>query len=268
MRVKSDIFRYTGNMNTVISMLLLVLLGSFTDDIDREIALQLIYSSSAKESISLSGLAERCQCSTAAIHRFARRLGFEDFRRMKSQLTATGKVRKEQLVHHIELTEPDKIKERIHFLAKDQYRDAEFTEAVRKINDLVTSYSRVVILAAGYPQALSLHYMEDMITMGKPVYALPIGYQMNMPEWTPNTLVIVISITGRLTDYFHKQFQELQESSNHIVFISAKECMPAGRENALWLRIPVIGDDEDANALLAEIFRYMKYDYYRRYGRI
>lgn len=248
-------------------MLLIILLSSFEDDIDREIALQLIWSVCRNESVSLSKLAERSQCSPATIHKFARRLGFEDYRRMKSQLVLTEKVRKDQLNHHIVLTKPNQIPERIRALSNQKFDDQELLDEVEKVNDLISKCSRVVILAAGYPQALSLHYMEDMIMMGKMIYALPVGYQMILPPLDQNTLVIVISVTGRLTDYFHSQILELQESSDHIVFLSSRECTPGNKDNAQWLRIPVTGDDEDANAVLVEILRCMKYDYYQRYGK-
>ena len=253
-------------MNTVLTMLLIMIQGTFIDHVDRDIAVQLIENAYTIESLSLSQLAEKCQCSSATIHKFCKKLGFEDFRRLKAQMLLTMNVRREQMKEHITRTDPEAVLARIRELSGDSFQYEEFSKVMDMYHKALRNAKRVLILGAGYPQALSLHYQEDMIMLGKPVYPRPVGYKLEIPAADPQTVILVISLTGRMVDYFRQDFIDLSRKFEHVFLLSSRTNFPELSGKVHVLPFPMDGDDEGGNTLLVEILRYMKLCYYRDAG--
>lgn len=249
-------------------MLLMLIQGTFTDQLDREIALRMIESADEIDSLSLVRLADRCQCSAASIHKFCRKLGFDDFRTMKAQMILTMNVRRGQLEHHISATDEEQVLKRICSLSHGNMDRDVFISAAEEINRSIYRAPRVILLGAGYPEALTLHYQEDMIMMHKTAYAVPIGYRMSLPAQISDSAVMIISLTGRIADYFRQEFIGLSRKNPNMFMISGKTTFTSLPDTMRVLPLSVEGDNEDATTLLVEVMRYLKYMYCRRYGEM
>lgn len=247
-------------------MLLILIHGIFTDQLEREIALRLIESADDIEKLNVSRLAGKCQCSAASINKFCRRLGFDDFRTMKAQMKLTMDVRRGQLEHHMNWTKEEDVLKRISALSYGDTDIGLFAKTAAEINRMIHESPRVILLGAGFPEALTLHYQEDMIMMHKTVYSVPIGYKLTMPADVFDSTVLVISLTGRIVDYFQHQFIELTRRNPNVVMISGKTSFSQLNDSIKILPLAIEGDNEDANTLLVEVMRYMKYMYYMTYG--
>ena len=253
-------------MNTVITMLLMIILGSFQDETDSEIAKQLIKNAHRISTLPMAELSDACQCSPSTLHKFARRLGFDDFTRLRTQMVTTMKVRRDQLIHRHALTSEETLLKRLKLLSDESFEETAFIRIVRQFNEHIHADQELYILAAGYPQAIALNYIEDMIIMGKNVIVCPIGYRPQLPVIRERAAVAIITLTGKLFDYFREPLEKLAQENTDIFVFSARS--PAGllAEKTAVIHVPVTGDDENANVLLAEMLRYIKYMYFQAYG--
>jgi DNA-binding MurR/RpiR family transcriptional regulator len=245
-------------------MLLMIIYGSFADDVEKDIAINLLQSSDKIDSLLLSTLAESCQCSTAVITRFIKKLGFDSFKRLKTQMNLTKKVRLNQLKTHVELSTSEEIWLHLQSLCRN-FDDGLLKEQVCKVNSMIHESSSVLIIGAAYPQALCLHYAEDMLIMGKPIYTIPAGYQFKLPRRDENCMVMVISFTGRLLEYFHSEIQKLYDSKEQLCVITSADLSEVENERIAVITLPFRQDNENANSWFIEMLRYMKTEYYHTY---
>lgn len=251
-------------MNTVISMLLMIIYGSYTDSVEKDIALNLLLASERIESLSVSTLAEKCQCSPAVITRFIKKLGFDNFKRLKTQMALTKKVRMDQLKTHVEISPIEEIVKHMHSLI-DRFDDHQLANEVREINAMLHDASRLIIIGAAYPQALCLHYAEDMLVMGKPVYTVPMGYKFNCPGGDDKTMYMIVTFTGRFMEYFRNEMQRMFDTHEKICVITSADLSSLEQENIKEITLPFHQDHESANSWFMELLRYMKTDYYHSY---
>lgn len=245
-------------------MLLMIIYGSFADDVEKDIAINLLQASDQIDSLLLSTLAERCQCSPAAITRFIKKLGFDSFKRLKTQMNLTKKVRLNQLKTHIGLSTSEEIWMHLKNYTVE-FDEERLKKQVRNVNSMIHDSSRVLVIGAAYPQALCLHYAEDMLVMGKPIYTVSAGYQFKLPYRDENCMVMIISFTGRLFEYFHSEIQKLYDSQDRLCIITSADLSEVEDGRIKTITLPFHQDNEDANSWFIELLRYMKTEYYHTY---
>lgn len=251
-------------MNTLISLLLSIINNTLTDNTAREIARQLIRAYHDFDNIKASQIAERSFCNTSTVNRFCKSLGFQSFLDLKSYITVSHGVRESQLLHHMQVTDGRRILNNIDALSNGYFDEKSFIENCQKYNDIIAKAPSAVVVGAVYPEALTFHYMEDMIEMGKCIYNTPINRQLSVPSESPDTAVILISFTGRLFRYCTAEFNEICEKYPATIVMSADEEFLKNSPRG-GFRLPFRGDDEVNNAAFIEMMRYLKYDYYTRH---
>ena len=252
-------------MNTLISILLSIINNTLADNTTREIAVQLLKAYPELESIKASQIAERSFCNTSTVNRFCKSIGFQSFLDLKSFMMSSHSVRQAQLKHHLDLSDDKRILNNISVLCNGGFDEKDFVEHCRAFNETVFKAPHAIVVGAVYPEALTFHYMEDMIEMGKCIYNAPIARQLNVPNEETDTAVILISFTGRLIRYCASEFNTICEKYPHAIVMTADKDLISSTSPEKVFPLPFNGDDEANNAAFIEIMRYLKYDYYVRY---
>ncbi len=88
---------------------------------------------------------------------------------------------------------------------------------------------------------------------------------MNIQEM--DTVVILISLTGRVYIEHYDEIKRLVESSVSIIGIGNQNTVPQGIQLKEFLSLPFVGDVESENGVIPLIMQYMKFDYYRRFAK-
>lgn len=252
-------------MNTLISILLSIINNTFTDNTTREIAIQLIKAYPQLESIKAAQIAERSYCNTSTVNRFCKSIGFQSFLDLKSFMITGHSVRQAQLMHHLALMDEKRLLDRISYLCNDRFDKSAFNDSCRRFNDMIAKAPQSVIIGAVFPEALTFHYMEDMIELGKCIYNAPINRQLTVPSEDSSTGIVLISFTGRLISYCMNEFNMICEKYPDVMVMTADEGLIRSTDRSKIFELPFKGDDESNNASFIEIMRYLKYDYYVRY---
>ena len=253
-------------MNTLISILLAILNNITTESSTDEIIRQILLSYNDMENLKASDLARRSFCNASTVNRFCKSLGFSSFNDMKSFMLTSYNVRRSQFEHHMEITDDGIILKNISTYNKD-FDISRFISECEAVNRLIHESPRVVLIGAVFPEALTLHYQEDMLVMGKCVYNAPLARRLTVPSEQPDALIILISFTGRLISFCQSEYNEICRKYRNIVLITGNEELMSDSENHLILHMPFSGDDEASNAVFVEIMRYLKYRYYVSYCR-
>ena len=251
-------------MNTLISILLNIINNTLTDNTTREIARQILRMYPVIDNVKASEIAEKSFCNTSTVNRFCKSLGFKSFMDLKSYIMVSHGVRQAQLLHHMEVCDPQKMLDNIRILSSGDFDEKEFIETCRKINKIIYKAPSAICVGAVYPEALMFHYMEDMIEMGKCIYNSPVSRELTVPTEPDNTAVIMISFTGRLFRYCSSEFNEICSKYKDIIVMTADEEFLAKKPEGAF-RLPFSGDDEVNNAAFIEMMRYLKYDYFVSY---
>jgi hypothetical protein len=254
-------------MNTLISILLMILNNNSTDNTTREIARQILLSYHDFKNLKASELARNSFCNASTINRFCKTIGFNSFSDLKSFMISSHDVRKAQIIHHMEVTSEEDILKNIRNLCTGKLDEYRLKEDIRVLNERIAAAPRVVLIGAVFPNAMTLHYQEDMLEMGKCVYSSPVARQLEVPAEDPDAVIILISFTGRLINYCLSDYNEIcRKYKNTFLMTSNKDLFAADR-NANYVQLPFDDDNESNNALFIEIMRYIKYRYYADYGK-
>lgn len=252
-------------MNTITSLLLMVINGSLEKTVYYDIAYHILSSYNCIQDMTLVSLAEKSHTSTTSITKFCKTLGFKNFTEFKFALLLRNKVRLEQLNFHMSHTSPDKIIQTLSLLATKDFDVRQFKITIEKVVELIHNSKHIIILGACFPEALSLHFQEDMLMMGKFVYSQTIIQNINIVDDQVDPLIIMISVTGRIYSYFKHSFQDVCDHFDNIVMMSASLDIPSYNVIKEFIEIPLCEDEEDGNVFILEILRYIKYIYYQKY---
>ena len=252
-------------MNTLISILLAILNDITTDNTVREISKQILVNYHQFDNVKISQLAESSFCNASTVTRFCKSLGFSSFSELKNFMIVSHETRIEQLRHHMELMDENSILDIIRCVCGDSFNIKEFKKECRKINSILYKSPRAVMIGAGFPIALTLHYIEDMIEMNKCIYNAPIDRALKAPPSDPETTVMLVSFTGRLVNYCLQEYSEIVASFPKTILITGNREIKKSSEKEMIMYLPFEDDDEKNNTAFLEIMRYLKYDYYRTY---
>lgn len=253
------------NMNTVISMLLAIINGSFAHDIYYDIAVNVLRYCYNPDQLFLSELTKECYTTTAVINKFCKSLGFSNFSEFKFNFVNGYHVRNEQMRFRLSNMDTKEILDHIQYLAKIPFDRKEFISIVDQVVEYIYESQQILILGAVFPTALTINFQEDMIIMGKFTYGCPQNNVMQLKNISHDTLVFVVSLTGRLYEYMKSDFHNLCIKQDNIILVSGYHQYPYYDSIRKIINIPILEDNEVGNVLILEIFRYIKYIYYKKY---
>lgn len=253
-------------MNSLVSILCLIINNSLVKDTDYYIALYILKNLYKMGSMSLNELADACHTSVPTVKKFIRTLGFDNFRKFRDVTVGANEVRKHQMAQRNQYISSDSIIERILYFYPEMDKDL-LIRTVENINQSIRQSERVVILGAVYPDALAVNYQEDMIIMGKMTLIKPITFDFihDFEDIHENDFVILITITGK---YFtiepsrKHQFKDVL----HSALITYESSLEAEFPNTVMVRLPSVPDNEDYNSFLLLFYQLLKHRYYRFIG--
>ncbi len=250
-------------MNTVVSLLLLIVCSSFRDSSDFSLALTLLKYIKKIETLSREKLLKESGVSNHSLMRFCQMLGYKSFSSLKLSISQTCAIRKQQMRTHIDNTNKDEVLNEISCLANTEFNKGKFIEEVNEINRIISQSENIVIMGAVYPEVLCLHYMEDMIMLDKIVYSIPQGGVI--PD--RNSVVMMISLTGRLYIERFKDVQKINQANIPIIGIGNVNTLPKSVHIKEFLELPFSGDTEIENSVIPLVMQYIKYDYIKNFHK-
>ena len=239
-------------MNTVVSLLLLIVCSSFKNTSDYAIAYYLLSNISHICDVSRSDVCENAGVSNRVLSMFCSTLGYKNYSDLKLALIKTIDIRKLQMKVHFNNADPDKIINAIHTLSNVDMDDARFTQTIDQINTYIYDCKKVIIVGAVYPEMLSLHYMEDMLMMGKFIHSSSVNTSIGEVE--------------RVYIEHYDEIMKFKENNVSIVGIGNPNSLPEQIHLTKYLELPFKGDVEIENACIPLVLQYMKYRYYQTYG--
>lgn len=253
-------------MNTTLSLLLIILYSTNTQNVDYCIASQILKSLDQLDKLTVSSLNETCSTSTKTIQKFCKSLGFHSFSDFKSSLMATLNTRKSQIIHRISNTSQEKMLQNIQYISNNLLNQDEFQKSIDNIITSIYNASTIYIIGAAFPNALTISFQEDMNVMGKLTYCLQVNNNPQFPQFQDNDLIIMISLSGNFYKYGKECFEYLYKNHQKKIFLLSgyNEIQQPITENN-FIRIPILEDNEDGNLLLLEILQYIKYLYFLKY---
>ena len=143
-------------MNTVVSVLLLIVSGSFYASSDRAIALYILEHLNDVNDLTAAGSCDHVYVSSQAVKKFCRQLGYRNFQEFRRFLSYTKEIRKGQMIAHFMNMSEESILTQIRSYVPDLDVEA-FRQQVETINRVIYEAERIIILGSVYPQMLSLH---------------------------------------------------------------------------------------------------------------
>ena len=250
-------------MNTVVSLLLLIVCSSFRDSSDYSLALTLLKNVKKIGTLNKEKLLEESGVSNHSLMRFCQMLGYRNFSSLKLAITQTSSIRRQQMQVHYDNTSKKEILDKINSLACLDFNKEEFESKVDNINQIINQSNNIVVIGSTYPEMLCLHYMEDMIMLDKLVYSIPQGGG----EPDLNSVVIMISLTGRLYAERFNDIKRINDLNVPIIGISNVNALPKSIHVKEYLELPFSGDTEIENSIIPLVMQYIKYDYIEKYHK-
>ncbi len=248
-------------MNTIVSLLLLIVCSSFRDSSDFSIAMTLLKNLNSLDKINKNTFLEEAGVSNHSLMRFCDMLGYKNFTNLKLAITQTSNIRKQQMREHHDNKDNQSLLNHISFLCNSTFDEKAFMNSIKNINELIFESKKVMIVGAVYPEILCLHYMEDMLMMDKLIYSVP----LKMDIHDEDTVVILISLTGRVYIEHYDEIKSLIKSGISIIGIGNQNTVPQGIQLKEFLSLPFVGDVEVENGAIPLIMQYLKYDYLCRF---
>lgn len=252
-------------MNTVVSLLLMIVNSDMGASVDRAIALACLRLLGDPKALTLARVAQEAATTPRTVNKFCATLGYRSFSVFKPDLISTCNARRMQMEHHVAQSDLGLIEQSISLHASVPFDLARFREEVRLLNEAIRQSDNVVIVGAVFPQMLFMHYEEDMLMLGKLVYALPVARHMRASdEIGPDDLLVFVSFTGRLFSYYPDEYRALARRCRRVAYVGPAQARPSGLDDCLQLTMPFVGDSEGANTVLLEMLQYLKCRYVAR----
>ncbi len=250
-------------MNTVVSLLLLIVCSSFRDSSDFSIAITLLKNMNRLDKINKNNFLEEAGVSNHSLIRFCNMLGYNNFNSLKLSLTQKCNIRKQQMREHHDNKDNELLLKQISFMANNTFDENKINHAVRNSNEMIHESNKVLIVGAVYPEILCLHYMEDMLMMDKLVYSVP----LRMDVYEKDTVVLLISLTGRVYIEHYDEIKQLIDSGISVIGIGNCDTVPQGIQLKEFIGLPFKGDNESENGVIPLLMQYLKYDYFERFAK-
>ncbi len=251
-------------MNTVVSLLLLIVCSTLKNTSEYVIANFLLENLYHICDISRADVCEKTGISNRTLTAFCVELGFKKYSDLKLALIKTIDIRKLQMKVHINNMNAKLLLDAIRALANDDFDEQQFEKTVSSINTSIHDSNRVIIVGAVYPEMLSLHYMEDMLMMGKYISSSPVNTSIQTVGG--DTLVLMISFTGRVYIEHYDEIMKLKDNNVTIVGVGNPHSVPYQIHLNRFLELPFKGDTEIENACIPLVLQYMKLRYFETYG--
>lgn len=256
-------------MNTVVSLLLMMVNSDLSASSQRSIALAVLELIARGESLSKARVAHEAGVTDRAVGKFCTLLGYHNFSELRANIIATLDARRIQMEHHLGKTDLELLERSLTLHADRPFDIALFRQQVDRLNLLIAQAHHVVVLGAVFPQMLSLHYQEDMLMMGKLVYGVPVSRRLSADvvrgEASSDGLTLIISLTGRMFSYYPDEILALMAHGQRMALIGT---LPTGFTLPLkaHLAMPFADDDESGNTVLLEMLQYLKCRYHEVHG--
>lgn len=241
---------------------MMIINSSYQRDTNYYIALKLLTSYFDLDNLTVSAITSECGTSVSYVNKFSKMLGFKSFSDLKFNLKNGYQIRKVQMKERISSMSENEILENISYLSKNQFDKELFQYQIRKLLSLIMNSNDVQLIGAYYPTSLCVNFQEDMLTMGKLVRIYPQTYHFRIDEESKG-LAILITLTGRIYEYNKTNFENVVKTHDSIAIISGYEGYPQIPALKSFVKIPIHTDSEIGNLMIVEIFRYIKYMYYK-----
>lgn len=249
-------------LNTLTAMLFIIINNAFVKDTSYEIALELLRSRHKLAQVSASTLAKTCQTSVASVNKFCTMLGVQSFAELKLLMSNSFDVREEQMSFRLAKMNEEDILSSIQYHANSEFNLETFKQSVYHLVEIMSESSEIALVGAHFPTSLAINCQEDMIIMDKFMYILPQNRDIAVSPLSPETLVILISLTGKIYEFNKTNFDAICQNNANIAILSSFEDYPKYQSIKEIIKIPVDDDNEVGNILILEIFRYIKFVYY------
>lgn len=251
-------------MNTVVSLLLLIVCSTFKNTSDYVIANFLLENLNHICDITRADVCEETGISNRTLNAFCSALGYKNYSGLKLALIKTIDIRKLQMKVHINNMNADSLLESIDALSNISFDSKKFIKTVDSINNSIHDSKNVIIVGAVYPEMLCMHYMEDMLMMGKYIFSSPVNTSISTRE--NDNLVLMISYTGRVYIEHYEEITKLKENNVSIIGIGNPFTIPEQVHLNKFLELPFKGDTETENACIPLVLQYMKLRYFEKFG--
>ncbi len=251
-------------MNTVVSLLLLIVCSTFKNTSEYVIADFLLENSNHICDITRADVCEKTGISNRTLNAFCSTLGYKNYSDLKLAIIKTIDIRKLQMKVHINNMNADSLLEAIGSLSNIPFDVGKFKRTVDLINNYIHDSNKMIIVGAVYPEMLCMHYMEDMLMMGKYISSSPVN--TSIATYENNNLVLMISFTGRVYIEHYEEIVKLKENNVSIIGIGNPFTVPEQIHLNKFLELPFKGDTETENACIPLVLQYMKFMYFEKFG--
>lgn len=251
-------------MNTVVSVLLLIVCSSFKNTSEYVIANYLLENLYHICDISRANVCEDTGISNRTLIAFCVTLGFKNYSDLKLTIIKTIDVRKLQMKVHINNMNVKSLLVAMNALSTVDFDEVKFEKTVESINTYIHDSNKVIIVGAVYPEMLCLHYMEDMLMLGKYISSSPVNTSLRPVE--NDTLVLMISFTGRVYIEHYDEIIKFKENNISVIGIGNPHSVPDQIHLNKFLELPFEADTETENACIPLVLQYMKLRYFEMYG--
>ncbi len=250
-------------MNTVLALIIMMHNNTIKSDIPASFSRYLIANLHRIEKLTMRDISNESYISTSSIINYCKALGFNSYSEFKHQLFDNIKIRKMQInFRYGKLNEAKLLEDIAHFGGGD-FDPEELDQAINQVVDLIWANSSLSIIGALFPVALSYSFQEDLVIMGKPVYIKQLDHGEINHEFTRDSLILLITITGRFIQISSKFYHQIIEQPNDLAVVSQDRL--TGKPGQVSVALPSIGDSEYNDVILLLIFDLIKIKYYKRY---
>ena len=244
-------------MNTVLSLIILIRQNSLQKDNNYMIADYLLKNINLIEQKSIHEIADECYVSTNTVLRFCHLLGFDTYKKFKSNLISTLKIRKIQLKDKNQNLSPEQILEHIDNISESFQKEI-FKKTLDQIVDEMNTYKVIHLYGAIFPLALSQSFIEDMALLGVEVCVHQSGY--TDIELSDDGIHMIISYSGRFIEVIRSVYQNIVSMEKPIILISKMKENIGEIDYPLVLPQTVSSHYDDIILLLIYDYLLIRYD--------
>lgn len=248
-------------MNTVLALIIMMANNTLKDDISTTFSRYLIANLGRIEKMTMRDISNECFISTSSIINYTKVLGFGSYSEFKHQLFDNIKIRKMQMTFRYGKLSSGELLRRIGSFAPADYDLEELDQQLDQVARLLQTNQSLTIIGASFPVALSYSLQEDLAVLGKPVWVQQPTYNDGVHEFQPDSLLLLITITGRFVQISANFYHQILESGNDLAIISQDTFAQDGTNTLVSM--PFIGDTEYNDVVLLLLFDLIKLKYYR-----
>lgn len=217
-------------MGDLIYRLLLFLNDSREETLNYSIALAMIHNIKEIPNMTINKLADLCYTSPSAISRFCRKLGYSSLSEFKQHLSMSLNNHDKRFSRPKNNKDSDnKSREEILNLMYNEAnkelllsKDSLDLKLIDRVIELIYSSNHICFFGTLFSQLISQDLQTKFANLGKLInMATDVQGQEKLTETlTPNSLVILVSPTGRFSVYHDRLWCKIKNSNATIVTIT------------------------------------------------